>query len=137
MRTHLEALKAAATAAGGAPVYLGSVTALPAVPYALLEVVSGRGEEGALDGAPAGIDVTVRVKAVALTPEAAAHLADEIRAGLCPSWRPSRLEVSGWSTDLVWLRHEADYVDRGVVVPSTNTHPHLAVDSYAIRSTPL
>lgn len=137
MRPHLEALRAAVATAGGATAYLGSVSSLPALPYALLEVVAGLPDEAALDGAPAGVDITVRVKAVALTPEAAAHLADAIRVGLCPGWRPSRLEVSGWSTDLVWLRHEADYVDRGVTAQATNTHPHLAVDSYALRSTAL
>ena len=135
MRTHLEALRTAVATAGGAPAYLGSVASLPALPYALLEVVAGLPDEAALDGAPAGVDITVRVKAVALTPEAAAHLADTVRVGLCPSLRPSTLSVAGWSTDLVWLRHEADYVDRGVIAPATNTHPAISVDTYAVRST--
>lgn len=136
MRAHLEAVRALVASGTGKTAYTLSVPANPSFPYYIVSLAYGRADDRALDGTADGADLDVRVRAVALTPDAALILADLARAALCPSGRPASVTVAGWRAEIRWLRHEADYIDPDEFDRATNTNPALSVDTYRLQATP-
>ncbi len=134
MRAHVEAVRARVAAGTGKPAYLLHVPASPTFPYCIIAPGYGTGDEASLVGSD-GLDMTVTVRAVAATADAALILADAARAALGAA-TPTSLTVTGWVAWLTWLRHEADYLDRGVTIPATATHPAISVDSYRLQAIP-
>ena len=134
MRAHVEAVRALVASATSKTAYTVSVPASPSYPYLIVAPAIGTADEATLEGAD-GLDLTVTVRAVAATPDAAMILADEARAALGQAY-PVPVTVSGWRAWVSWVRHEADYLDRDETLPATGTHPALSVDSYRLQATP-
>lgn len=130
----MEAVRALVASATGKSAYTLSVPASPVYPYLIVAPAFGAPDEASLEGAH-GFDLTVTVRAVATTPDAAMILADAARAALGRS-TPVPVAVDGWHAEVSWSRHEADYLDRDVTIPATSTHPALSVDSYRLQATP-
>ena len=134
MRPQIEAVRALVASATAKPAYTVSVPASPSYPYLIVAPAIGTADEATLEGAT-GLDLTVTVRAVAATPDAALILADVARAALGQT-RAVDLSVAGHRAEIRWVRHEADYLDRDVTLPATGTHPALSVDSYRLVSAP-
>lgn len=133
MRAHIAAVKT--VVATQLTAYSFRAPANPAYPYAIVELGSGDPDETDLTGA-ADWRLNMRIKIVAETGEAALHFAGAVREALCPGTRPRKLTVAGRSAQLAWSRHEVDYTDPDIRIPTTNTSPALSVDSYWLHSTP-
>lgn len=141
MRAELEALRDALDAVSSRPAFLvavpsdkptGWVVSWPPVAYYLVEPVgAGRPEDQPIGGDLAAWSALVRIKAVGITPEQVMTHLDAAREALCPNGRPGSLTVSGRGVSVVFVRHEADFVDRDV-----SPHKFLSVDAVRVESVP-
>lgn len=78
------------------------------------------------------IQVDVRVRACAGTPEGVAILLDQARASI-----PGLLTVPGRRAEVAWERSEFIAPDRDSTIPATGRHPAVGVDTYSLTSQPL
>lgn len=116
------------------PAFVGSVSADTLPPYYLLSVVPLSDSQDRAVGADGESAFDVRVSSVAGTAEGALILLQAARAELSPDGAPTALAVSGRSVEIVWARFESLHPDDSVTIPSTNRHPHVAVDSFHVAS---
>jgi hypothetical protein len=133
MRAELETLRVK-VATLGRSAFLGSVPAgtMPPAAYYLIEMANGaRPDDLPLSEATSAWDLTIRLKSVGLTFEQAIMYLDAARDLLVPLGRVGQLAVPGRGMYLVFVRHEADYLDRDV-----NPHKSISLDTFALSSVP-
>lgn len=130
MRAHVEAVRAAVHTTGR-PAFFGVVPSVQVMPYTVVELAGGLRPEVPVSDVSDDWALTVRVKAVAATPEAALTHSQANRAVLVPDGVVADLTVPGRRVWVRFDRHEADYLDRDVVPPRC-----VSVDTVTVISTP-
>ena len=135
MRAELEAVQSALEVLGR-DVFLGAVLLasdeVPPDAYYLVEVAGGdRLDDMPLSEESSAWELTVRVKAVAGTSEAAMTHLSAGRDVLVPGGVFAPLTVTGRAVVVRFARHEADYVDRDVTPPK-----FICLDTYTLTSVP-
>ena len=133
MRDELEALRVK-VATLGRSAFLGAVPAGTTIPaaYYLVELASGaRPDDLPLSDATSAWDLSVRVKSMGVTPDQAITYLADARDLLVPRGRVAPLVVTGRGVTLVFERHEADYMDKGVT-----PHKAISLDTYTLSSVP-
>jgi hypothetical protein len=133
VRDELDALKARAETLGR-EAFLGSVPqrTTPPAAYYLIELANGaRPDDLPLSEATSAWDLALRIKSVGLTFEQALTFLADARDLLVPLGRVGQLAVAGRGVTLLFVRHEADYVDRDV-----SPHKHISLDTFTLSSVP-
>jgi hypothetical protein len=141
MRAELEALRSTLATMSSRPAFLvavpldkptGWVGTWPPAAYYLAEPAGAdRPDDQPMGGDLAAWSALVRIKAVGVALEQVMTHLDAAREALCPNGRPGSLTVTGRGVSVVFVRHEADYVDRDVTPPK-----FLSVDTVRIESVP-
>jgi hypothetical protein len=105
---------------------------VPPRAYYLIELADGsRPDDLPLSEATQAWSLMVRLKSVGITFEQAIAYLDAARSLLVPLGRVGQLTVTGRGVALVFVRHEADYVDRDVT-----PHKHISLDTLSLSSVP-
>lgn len=131
MLAELTAMQAALTALGRGPAHLVTAPNSSTRHFIVAPAGGDRGELP-LSDASSVWDLPVRVKAASLTTDGAMLDLAAARDALTPSGAPGSLSVTGRAVRLVFVRHEADYVDDITVTDALA----VSVDSYRLVSVP-
>lgn len=137
MRAHIDAFMAALSSLGYQR-YFVDVPSEPTLPYFLVEMAtpSGDGDDLPLCGTAQNVEMTVRLKSIAAVPLGSLSLSGMARDTLTPTRRTEPLTVPSRLAWVSYVRHEADFVTRQVVLAETNRVVSVSVDTYRIQSTP-
>lgn len=134
MIAHLEAIRALLGTATPVDLFAPGPDRTP--PFYSVEAPSwGPDPAMAIDGVPHLIEVDVRLRAVAGTPEGVEVLLRNARRTLGDGV-PLPLAVAGRDATLTWVRAEFIGLDPDSTIPSTNRHPAVGVDTYTLTSQP-
>ncbi len=131
MIAELTAMQTVLTAVGRGPAHLIEAPDGSTRHYIVAPVGGDRGDMPISDTSQAW-DLLVRVKAASRSSVGALSDVSAAREALCPGGRPGSLTVDGRAVALVFVRHEADYVD-DITVGDVMA---VSVDSYRLVSTP-
>jgi hypothetical protein len=137
----LEAVKAALP--GTWSVHLLTVpgataTAVPALPYVVLEGPGWGIPEEVADAGPAEeLDVDLRVKVVGKSAAQVVTMLDIARRNLSPGGQLTLVPMDDHMLETKYLRSEFVAADTSVTVLQSNTHPVVGVDSYRLTSQPI
>lgn len=134
MKAHLDAIRAELES-----LYTTHLFVAPSVSsqYLILSSPSWGGPlEAPVASSSGSLDVDVRVKAVAGTPEGVAIMLGRVRALLGTDSEWVRLAVAGRSAHVRFVRSEFIDVDRDVTITNTDRHPGVGVDTYRLVSEP-
>ena len=134
MKAHLEAIRAAMGA--GCPVDLWAPSPDHLPPFLSLEAPSWAPDpDECMCGTPHQMEASIRVRAVAGTPDGVEVLLRNARVAL-GNGRRRDLTVSGREASIRWERAEFIGVDTDATIPVTNRHPAVGVDTYTLTSHP-
>lgn len=134
MIAHLEAIRA--RLGTSTPVDLWAPEPGRVPPFYVIEAPAWAPDPGmAVDGVPHMIETDVRVKAVAGTPTGAAILLRNARKALGDG-QAIPLAVPDRVVTVTWTRAEFISLDPDSTIPSTDRHPAVGVDTYAVTSQP-
>ena len=135
MKAHLDAIRAELESLE----YATHLFAAPVVSsqYLILSSPSWGGPlEAPVASTSGSVDVDVRVKAVAGTPEGVAIMLGRVRSLLGPDNEWVRVAVSSRVAQVRFVRSEFIDVDRDVTITNTDRHPGVGVDTYRLVSEP-
>lgn len=134
MRAHLDAIRAKIASPNPVDLWAPSPDRLP--PFLSIEAPSwGSDEAMAVDGLPHQVEVPVRLRAVAGTPDGVAVLLSHARLAL-GNGATIPLTVAGRRAEIRWERAEFIGIDTDATIPDTNRHPAVGVDTYILTSQP-
>lgn len=134
MKAHLEAIRTAMGA--GCPVDLWAPSPDRLPPFMSIEAPSwGSDPAMSVCGVPHQVEVAVRLRAVAGTPDGVEVLLRSARVAL-GNGATVPLTVAGRRADIKWERAEFIGVDTDATIPGTNRHPAVGVDTYILTSQP-
>jgi|SRR5699024_8557279 len=94
------------------------------------------GESDRLDGARSDVSARVGVTCTAGTPVGVMAMQAQVRESLCPTGKPARLQVPGYSAWLSPFDSRDVQIDRDAVLTGAATYPAFGVDLYWLNSTP-
>lgn len=137
MLAHVKAVQALLTATGYGTAHLVFVAEKPTYPYWVIEPqYATAGPELPLCGTSDDLDLTFRVKSVALSSDSALTVSGFACTAIAPMGHHRRLAVPGRSIQVWHERHEADYVETQVMNPDLDRPVAISVDTYRLISTP-
>lgn len=134
MIAHLEAIRSRIAVpsipAGG--VHLWSVDPSTPAPFVILSTAADASGDLRLSGVrDRSFEEDVRVKVVALTPEAVSIILTQIKEQIV-----GLLTVPGWDARVRWVRSEFIDLDDTTINPTTGRADAIGVDTFALISRP-
>lgn len=137
MLAHVKAVQALLTATGYGTAHLVFVAEKPTYPYWVLEPQFASAHvEMPVCGLTDDLDLTFRVKSVALSSDSALTVAGFAQTAIAPMGHQRRIAVPGRSVRVWHERREADYVETQVMNPDLDRPVAISVDTYRLVSTP-
>ena len=135
MKAHLNAIRALLPTGSG-PIDLWAPEPNRTPPFYSIEAPSwGSDPRMAVCGVPQQVEVAVRLRAVAGTPDGVEVMLRNARLAL-GNGSTIKLTVAGRDADLTWERAEFIGLDPDATIPGTNRHPAVGVDTYTLTSQP-
>lgn len=129
MKAHLQAVEAALASLGlptsrwySARLQEGLILSVP---------TAGSDSDLPVCGTSEAFEVPLRLKAVAFTPDGPGVMLNRARTLLA-----GPIPMEGRHVTLTWLRAEFVDVDTSVMIPDTDTHPFVGVETYQLTSQP-
>src|SRR5699024_9427020 len=94
------------------------------------------GESDRLDGARSDISARIGVTCTAGTVGGVLAMQEQVRAALCPTGKPTRIQAPGRAAWLTPFDSRDVQIDRDAVLTGASSFPAFGVDMYWLNSTP-